>query len=265
MFFALSKIFEFLFAPTHFILFTLVVGVGLLYTRYGKWGRRLTALSTALLALMAFGPVGAMLAYPLEARFPQQQPDALAEPDGIVVLGGSLDEELSADRGRVVFNEAAERLIAPIELSRRFPKARLVFTGGSGRLLGATAPEAPLVRQFWSAIGLDQGTVIYEDRSRNTVENALFTRDLLQPKTGERWLLITSATHMPRAVGIFRKAGFPVIAYPVDFSTSGDFWRWPAHHSVPRRLGIVDHAVHEWFGLVANRLTGKSDELFPAP
>jgi uncharacterized SAM-binding protein YcdF (DUF218 family) len=264
MSFALSKIFEFLFAPTHLTLFALLLGATLLYTRYGKWGRRLVALSAVLLALMAFGPFGSMLATPLEARFPEQ-PDAIAEPDGIIVLGGSIDEELSAERGRVVFNEAAQRLIAPIELLRRFPRARLVFTGGSGRLLGSTDAEALFVRRFWRAIGLDQGAALYEDRSRNTVENALFTRDLVQPKPGERWLLITSAMHMPRAVGIFRKLGFSVVPYPVDFSTNGDFWRWPTHNSISRRLGIVDRAAHEWFGLVVNRLMAKSDEFLPAP
>ena len=114
-------------------------------------------------------------------------------------------------------------------------------------------------------MGLDQGDVVYEDRSRNTFENALFTRDLVKPKEGERWLLVTSAMHMPRAVGVFRKVGFPVIAYPVDFRTNGEFWRAGVPGDTGSAVSMVENAMHEWLGLIAYRLTGKTDALFPAP
>ena len=133
MFFTISKIFEFIGSPSHLALTLLALGAGLAYTRYFKAGRRLTTLAAALLLLMAFGPVGHMLAVPLETRF-AAPPDDIAPPDGIVVLGGSIDEALSAQYGRASFNQAAERVIAPIELLRRYPKARLVFTGGSAAL-----------------------------------------------------------------------------------------------------------------------------------
>jgi len=262
MFFVVSKIFEFVFSPTRVALAILALGAALAYTRYSKWGRRLTTLSAVLLLLMVYGPVGHMIAVPLEARFPAQ-PDDFDPPDGIVVLGGSLSDALNPRHDHPTFSGPAERVTAPLELLRRYPKARLVFSGGSGSLLGSGSTEAQLVRQFWRAVGLDQGDVLYEDRSRNTFENALFTRDLVKPKQGERWLLITSAMHMPRAVGVFREAGFPVIAYPVDFHTNGEFWR---QGLLPDgQEGLVESAVHEWLGLLAYRLTGKTDTLFPAP
>ena len=104
------------------------------------------------------------------------------------------------------------------------------------------------MRRFWRAVGLDQGDVVYEDRSRNTFENALFTRDLVKPKEGERWLLVTSAMHMPRAVGVFRKVGFPVIAYPVDFRTNGDVLARgrSRRHRVGRLNGRKRHARMAW-------------------
>ncbi len=264
MFFVLSKIFEFFGAPSHAALFVLALGVALAYTRHGDLGRRLTTGSAILLLLIAFGPLGHFLATPLETRFPAQ-PDNMDAPDGIIVLGGSVDEMLSGQRGRISFNEAAERLTAPIELLRRFPKARLVFTGGSASLTGSPFSEAQAVRQFWRAVGLDQGDVVYEDRSRNTFENATFTLELVKPKPGERWLLVTSAMHMPRSMGIFRKAGFPVTAYPVDFRTNGVFWRPGVAKITQEAVGVADFAAHEWIGLVAYRLTGKTDTLFPAP
>lgn len=264
MFFITSKIFEFLGSPSHLTVFLLAIGAGLAYTRFAKWGRRLTSLGVILLLLMVFGPVGHMLAVPLETRFPAQ-PDDIAPPDGIIVLGGSVDEYLSSQRGRITFTESAERVTAPLELMRRFPKARLVFSGGSGALHESRFSEADAVRGFWRATGLDQGQVLYEDRSRNTFENAVFTRDLVKPKAGERWLLVTSAMHMPRAVGIFRQVGFPVVPYPVDYRTSGMFWRPGVPKYTAEALGTVDLAAHEWLGLLVYRLTGKTDALFPGP
>lgn len=267
MFFIASKIFAIFGAPSHFFLFATAFGVALCFSRFIRWGRRIAALSVAALLAMSFGPVGHFLAIPLESRFPALEGD-LPPPDGIIVLGGSVNENLSGVRGKIVFEEAADRLTAPIELLRRFPNARLVFTGGSGSLRSSRFTEAGTVERFWRDMGLDgrEGReIVYEDRSRNTHENAAFTRDLVQPKAGERWLLVTSAMHMPRSVGIFRRAGFPVIPYPVDFRTSGELRRWSIARHAPQGLKTVDFAVHEWLGLIAYRLTGKTDALFPAP
>jgi uncharacterized SAM-binding protein YcdF (DUF218 family) len=264
MFFVVSKLFEFFAAPSHFALFLLAVGVALSYTRHTVAGRRVTTASAVLLIAIAFGPLGYFLAAPLEARFPEA-PDDMPPPDGIVVLGGSVDPAQSAEKGHVSLNEAAERLTAPIELIRRYPHARLVFTGGSGSLTDSRFTEAQAVRQFWRATGLDQGEVVYEDRSRNTFENAVFTRDLVKPRKGERWLLVTSAMHMPRSVGIFRKAGFPVIPYPVDYRTGGEGSGARFSLFTQGGIGVTDAAAHEWVGLVAYYLTGKTGALFPAP
>lgn len=264
MFFVASKGLEFFFAPSHFVIFCVLVGAMLAFTPFRRFGAWLSLVSALLLLLMGFGPLGSFLVGPLEARFPELRDD-MAPPDGIIVLGGSVDEELSSRRGHVVFTESAQRLTAPIELKRRFPKARLVFTGGSGRLMSSSATEADAVQRFWRAVGIDQGDVLYEDRSRNTIENAEFTKALVQPKPGERWLLVTSASHMPRSVGIFRKVGFPVIAFPVDFHTSGDVWRPRIPHSTSRGMLLTDMAAHEWIGLAINRVMGKSNDLLPGP
>jgi uncharacterized SAM-binding protein YcdF (DUF218 family) len=263
MFFTVSKIFEFFFAPVHLFIFVAVVGAMLLFSRWNRLGRALSTVSALALLLMAFGPLGGFLATPLEARFPAP-PNDMPPPDGIIVLGGTIDERLSADRDRPTLVDAAERLTAPIALKRKYPSARIVFTGGSAALRGSPYSEADAVQRFWREVGLDQNDVLYERRSRNTYENAVFTRELLHPKPDERWLLVTSAIHMPRAVGVFRQAGFDVIPYPVDYRTSGDsgleFPRFPT-----KALALVEFAAHEWTGLVAYRLAKKSDALFPAP
>jgi uncharacterized SAM-binding protein YcdF (DUF218 family) len=104
-----------------------------------------------------------------------------------------------------------------------------------------------------------------ERRSRNTYENAEFSKVLVSPKSGERWLLVTSAHHMPRSVGIFRKVGFEVEPYPVDWRTGrrGDLLKFSDHFA--ERLALVDTAAREWMGLVAYWITGKTSEFFPSP
>lgn len=264
MFFILSKIFAFFLDPSHLAIFLCVGGVALLYTRWRNVGRVVATLGSALLMLMVSGPLGAWLATPLEARFPPP-PSDMAAPDGIIVLGGSVDELLSADLDRPVLSDAVERLTAPVALKRKYPNARLIFTGGSAAFRAARWSEADTVKRFWQDMGIDDADVIYEGRSRNTYENAIFTRDIVQPKPGERWLLVTSAVHMPRSMGIFRKAGFDVIAFPVDYRTNMRMPIFAVPRFAPKAIAVVDFAAHEWVGLAAYWLTGKTNALFPAP
>jgi uncharacterized SAM-binding protein YcdF (DUF218 family) len=264
MFFILSKIFEFLATPTNLALFLGALGVLFSVTRYKRAGCALSSGGIVLLLILGFSPLPGLMAVPLETRFPPPPEDAPA-PDGIIVLGGSVDENLSGVLGRVTLADAAERLTAPIALRRLYPKARIVFTGGTAALRGSQYTEAGTVRKFWQEVGLDRGDVLYEDKSRNTFENAVFTRELVKPQSGERWLLLTSAMHMPRSVGIFRKAGFPVVAYPVDFRTTGNIYGLGLPRHASRNFTLAEFAAHEWVGLAAYWLTGKTDALFPAP
>lgn len=265
MFFIVSKIFESLFAPLQFALLLSTLGVLLLFTRYSRYGRACVAVGVGALLLMTLSPLGAFLAAPLENRFPAP-PEDMPAPDGIIVLGGAIDEMLSERRDRpVLIDSAAERLIAPLALKQKFPQARIIFTGGSGALSGSSYTEADGVRRFWRDTGFVSNNILFEERARNTFENAVYARDLAQPKPGERWLLVTSAMHMPRSVGIFRKAGFPVVAYPVDFRTDGDPSVFTPPRFPTRAIGVMQFAVHEWLGLAVYWLTGKTSALYPAP
>jgi uncharacterized SAM-binding protein YcdF (DUF218 family) len=263
MFFYLSKLLEFIGTPVNFSLFVGALGAALLFTRRARAGSLLCAGALLVLLLLGFSPLATLLAIPLEARFPAPPANAPA-PTGIIVLGGAVSEEVSVARHSVALSDAAERVVAPILLKRLYPSARLVFTGGAGTVLGSNHTESEAVAQFWREAGVDPGDVVYEDRSRNTHENAVFTRDLVKPQPGERWLLVTSAMHMPRSIGIFRKAGFPVVAYPVDYRTSGDPLK-SLSRSAATNFSVAEAALHEWAGLLVYWLTGRSDALFPAP
>src|SRR5215470_18012275 len=202
--------------PSNFLIGLGLFGALLLLTRFDRLGRRLMAMALILLAICAFSPLANFLLYPLEQRFPKWD-SSRGDPDGIIVLGGPLDADLSAAHGVPVIQGAADRLIGAATLAQRYPKARIVYTGGSPNLLHNDAREADYATALFQGLGIPKSRLIMERLSRNTKENAEFTKELVKPKPGERWLLVTSAFHMPRSMGLFRKAGFPVEAYPVDW------------------------------------------------
>ena len=105
----------------------------------------------------------------------------------------------------------------------------------------------------------------FENRSRNTYENAIMTRALVRPKPGESWLLVTSAAHMPRSIGIFRHIGWDMTAYPVDYRTFGNSRDDKPTTEALDSLRRLDVALHEWVGLAAYWAAGKTDTFFPAP
>jgi uncharacterized SAM-binding protein YcdF (DUF218 family) len=264
MFFAVSKILGFFALPANALVVLGVLGTLLLATRWKRVGIRLAAVGLLLIAVCGLSPLGNALMLPLEDRFPPWDPSRGA-PDGIVVLGGAFENGVSGARGVVTLNDAAERMTSAVELARRFPAARILFSGGSGQLMASGPSEAALAQRLFTDLGIDPGRLILEDRSRDTAENAVFSKALAEPKSGEHWLLVTSASHMPRAVGAFRRAGFPVDAYPVDWRTRGPIDLILPFVNVSDGLKRTDTAMREWVGLAIYRLTDRSSELFPGP
>ena len=265
MFFALSKTLGVMLLPTNFLIGLGLFGALLLFTRFASFGRKVVFASLVLLAICGFSPLGNMLLYPLEARFPPWD-DTRGAPDGIVVLGGSIDPELSAAHGVTVFKGSVDRIVAAAALAHRYPNARIVFSGGSANLVSDdSAKEADYAVSVFERLGVAKNRLTVERRSRNTQENAEFSKALVKPKDGERWVLVTSAFHMPRSVGLFRKAGFAVEPYPVDWRVGGSDDLMALSNVAVEGLGRTDLAVREWMGLIAYRLTGRIDELLPGP
>jgi uncharacterized SAM-binding protein YcdF (DUF218 family) len=264
MFFYASKLFGFFAVPSNFIILAGILGALLLRTRFSRVGRPMVIGCLILLAVIGLSPVGNALIVPLENRFPAWD-HSRGAPHGIVVLGGAVSPDVSHARNTVALNEAAERLTEVAELARRYPDARIIFSGGSAAVLFEERPEAEFAIRLLEALGVAPGRIVAEDKSRNTIENALFSRDMAQPKPGERWLLVTSAYHLPRAMGVFRQAGFPVEAYPVDWRTRGAGDALRPFATLGDGLRRTDTAVREWVGLAAYWLSGRSSELFPGP
>ena len=264
MFFVVSKVLNFFALPANLIVTVGIVGLVLARTRFRRAGRRLAAATLILFAIVGLSPAGNALIEPLEDRFPPWDASRGA-PDGIIVLGGALDPTFVATRGGPDLNEAAERIAVIPELARRYPLAQIIYSGGDASLIFHDGSEAQSAAALLESFGIAKSRLTLEDRSRNTAENAAFSKAVARPKPGERWLLVTSAYHMPRAIGAFRKAGFDVEAYPVDYRTRGAEDLVIPFDDIASGLRRTDVAAREWAGLAAYWLTGRSSALFPGP
>lgn len=267
MFYLLSKLLGALVQPTGLILLCLLAGLWQLRRRRERAGRRLIVAATLAYLIGGVSPLAHILALPLENRFPR--PDLAAIGDaiaGVIVLGGAQDTLVARSRQAVALTDAAERLTDPVALLRALPGRPLVFSGGGNQLLYDSVSEADVAKAFYDGLGIDPARIWLERDSRNTHENAVFTARLLRERglAGRRFLLVTSAYHMPRSVGCFRAAGIDVVAWPVDYRTRGwsDLWRLFAQPS--DGLKRLDEMTREWIGLVAYRLTGRIPALLPA-
>jgi uncharacterized SAM-binding protein YcdF (DUF218 family) len=266
MFFFSSKILWILFTPSSLLTILAMGGFMLMLTRWQRAGVRLAAAAVLALLFAGFSPLGLWLALPLELRFAKPNDLVNDRFAGVIVLGGVADERLSLAHGNdLEVNDAAERILGLIALARRFPEKPVFFTGGTANVLRETIEvEADAVRRRIAQYGVPAERIIFENRSRNTFENALYSKPLL-PDDRRPWLLVTSAMHMPRAMGVFRQAGVDVAAYPVDYSVAGadDIWRFP--FAASEGLERTDAAMREWIGLIAYHLTGKTATFFPGP
>jgi uncharacterized SAM-binding protein YcdF (DUF218 family) len=250
--------------PSNALTFAAVAAFVLLVAGFRRTGLTVAGLAVTGLLAVGFGPVGSLLLLPLEERFPQADL-AGRRVDGIIVLGGGVSNRLSAARGQLVTGDSAERYLMFAALARRHPQARIVLSGGAGVLSGSDAAEAALVRQHADMLALPAERLIVEDTSVDTWTNAVNTAVLVKPQPGETWLLVTSAFHMPRAMGCFRQAGFDPVAVPVDYWTAGADDRTRLSHTVSSGLTRADVAFKEWIGLTAYWLAGRQQGWFPAP
>jgi uncharacterized SAM-binding protein YcdF (DUF218 family) len=250
-FFTASKLFGAIIAPGNFVILMLIIGLALSTTRYGRIGWWITFVTAGTLAVLLLLPVGSWVMSPLENRFPRPHlPDRV---DGILVLAGGEKPELFAARGTGATIASEGRLVEAVELSRRFPQARIVFSG----------VEADVARAAFEQMRAPMNQFTFEKRARNTWENLLFSKNLIGPKPGETWLLVTHAVSIPRAMGIAREVGWNMIAWPVDYQSGAVGYR--SWFQFADNVRALETAAHEWIGLVVYRLTGRSAAWFPSP
>lgn len=263
LFFIASKIGWAFLSPGNLLVFALFLGGVFLFFNNFRAAKKILIPTTLIAFILMAYPVSDYLMKPLESRFsvPSEMPEKV---DGIIVLGGGEDLKRSLSWHVAELGLGADRYIGAASLASRYPNAPVIFTGGSGSItLQNTGREGFLARKILTTIGIDSNRLIIESQSRNTYENFKYTKPLL-PKAKGSYLLVTSAFHMPRAVGIARMQGVNVIPYPVDYRTDSDELR-SVDFDLFDHLKALEPAWREWIGLTVYYLTGKTDHWFPKP
>ena len=253
MFFILSKLFWIVFAPSHvpFVLAAAAIVLALLHRE--RLARQVVIALFGYLFVVGGLPIGALALRPLENRYPR--PAWPAHVDGILVLGGGLDVPTLMSRGVVGRPAAEPRLIGAFELARRYPDARLIFSGGSGEVV-PDAADAVGAKYIFAQVGLAPARLELESKSRNTWENLAFSRAIARPREGQVWVLATSASHLPRAMGVAARLHWKMVPWPTDYATQRS--GLPGFLDLPQNLELADMAFHEWIGLAGYRLSGKT-------
>lgn len=248
-----------IFQPSNTLFIMTVLGTALWLTGWHTTAKWILAGTALVFAAIMLTPLASYLTVTLETRFPH--PPLPARVDGIISLGGAVNTNTTERWGRPQLNDRIERLTEAATLSRRYPDATLLISGGHWNPKDKLS-EADVARRLFNEIGLPIENAVFEDRSTTTWENALMSKELVKPQPRQTWLLVTSAYHMPRAVGVFRRLGWDVVPFPVDYYTDGAI-SGDTFSSIGFRLAAMDFIVREWAALAAYRLQDRTSTLFP--
>lgn len=264
MFYLLSKLIWLAIQPL--IAIALLIGFGTLFIRM-KWspllGRTMIGLAISAFLVGGLTNVGALMMAPLEARFERVAADT--KISGIIMLGGGGSGGVSQARGTIEFNASAERYVEIFALVDLYPNVPILVTGGNGSLIQKGEGDGALAKRFVARYDLPQERFLFETESRNTYQNAILSMPVAKPSSDDTWLLVTSAFHIPRSVGVFHKQGWQVAPWPVDFKTRPDEKLALRPSNVAHNFQLLETAIHEWLGLVFYYWSGKTNALFPSP
>jgi uncharacterized SAM-binding protein YcdF (DUF218 family) len=254
MFFYLSKLIGIVATPSSLFLLLAAASLLCLLFRWRVLARWLGVAALGLFLLVGIFPLQDILLRALENQHPRGAWPTRV--DGVLILSGGLNWKVLQSRGVPAMEMSKGRVVGGFEVARRYPDAKVIFAGGSGALGKAAMSEAQGTRAIFAQMGLDEKRLVLEQRSRNTFENILFARQIAKPRSGEVWLLATTASHMPRAMGVARKLGWAIQPWPTDYLTTPS--GVSGYFQYASNLNRIDMAVHEWLGLLVYRLTGRA-------
>jgi len=254
--FYLSKLSFILVQPLYWVLLLLVVALVFSFVKPQLVVvRNLIASAVVLLILIGWTPLSNAAVRSIEDVYRPPEGD-LSGFAGMIVLGGAFSRNDGRGLSQIALGCSGERVVVPVPIMNQYPRMRLLFTGGDGALLPKGQPEAADARRYFDRMGIDASRLIYEDASRNTFENSEMSALLPGVDTKAPWLLVTSASHMPRAMATFAHTGWNVTAYPVDYTSAVGVSLFSYSLSAGAEAWQV--ALREFVGLFVYRVTGRA-------
>ena len=262
MFFYLSKLLWVFFNPINILVIFLLIGI--LFQLFNKKiYKRIYQINFILFILIVFFPTGTYFLWKLENTYPKPKVTN-SNIDGILILGAGIDEFMTHEHQQIILNDRIERITESAKLIKKFPEAKIVFSGGNGTFSKPELKGSEIAKIFYKQMGINTDKIIFEDKSRNTYENFIFSEKFIGNTKKEKWLLITSAYHMKRAMGVAKKLNLNLVPYPVDFMLNKNFsWRFWYHKIYfLNNMNDFQLAAHEHIGLIAYYLSKKSNIMY---
>ncbi len=260
MSFYLSKILWFFINPFNLLILLFILIITLLFFfKKNKIIYFFLILNIFSFIIFAIFPFGNYLIFKLEKNY-HSQFDFPNKIDGILILGGATNPYLSKEYNQINLNGSAERLVESVKLIKKYKNAKIIFSGGSGSINEPQLDHAKVAKKFFSQMGIDSNLIIFENKSRNTYENILFSKKIVAPKKNEKWIVVTSAFHMNRAIFIAEKYNWELTPYAVDFTQSKKLFLRP-NLNLLGNINTLQHGSHEWIGLIAYYLMGRTSRI----
>ena len=259
MFFYLSKLFWIFFNPINLLVILLLIGIFFQLIKK-KIYKKIYQINLILFFLIVFFPTGTYLLWKLENTYPKQE-IANIDIDGVLILGAGIDEFMTYEYKQMILNDRIERITESAKIIKKFPNAKIIYSGGNGTFSKPKLKSDEVANIFYKQLGVNTDRIIFENKSRNTYENILFSKQIAKPQEDEKWLLVTSAFHMKRAILISKKQKWKFIPYPVDFKQSKKISLKPSIHFFSNFTSF-QKAFHEWLGLFSYYLMGRTDNFF---
>ena len=258
MSFYLSKILWLIVNPFNIFIFITLFTMFLYFINFRRLSLIIYLINFIFIALISFLPIGSYLTYIIEKEF-HTNTKIPERVDGILILGGATNPLLFKEFDQISLNGSAERLVESVMIIRKFEKAKVIFSGGSGIVNRSDLGHSQVAKLFYKKMGVDINKIFFEDKSRNTHENIIYSKKIAKPKKNENWLLITSAFHMKRALLIAEKNNWKLIPYAVDFKNIKDFKLTP-NLNLLSNLNSFQSGLHEWLGLASYYLMGRTEK-----
>tara|TARA_Y100000588_G_scaffold381706_1_gene467840 strand:- start:237 stop:1019 length:783 start_codon:yes stop_codon:yes gene_type:complete len=260
MTFFLSKFLWFILNPFNLFIYFLILAFFFNYINFKKISKLIFSFTILFFIFSGILPTGSYLNYLLEKDFH----DTIILPkkvDGILILSGASNPNLTKEYNKISLNDSAERLTESIILINKYPNAKIIFSGGSGSLNPDAIGHSYAVKLFFENLNINLKNIIFENKSRNTYENILFSKNKAKPQSNEIWIVITSAFHLKRTLNIAKKLEWNLLPYPTDFKQSKKF-EWKISFNFLNNFLTFQNSSHEWMGLAAYYWMGRTSKIY---